>query len=194
MLYHQLDVLNLGNVEIDPAQLEAFDLKNPDLRVIVDTMEAFGMLDGSLYIGFLEGGAGKRGFRKFFDILLGAEPDRAVLWHCTSGKDRTGLAAMLILSALGVNEGIIMDDYLLTNAYNERRILGLKQMLTAQGFDDDFINKSVYAFEAVDEAFMRRALDHLKQHYGSVLGYLNEVLHITDAELSALKKHYLENC
>ena len=33
--------------------------------------------------------------------------ERAVLWHCTGGKDRTGAAAVLLLLALGVNLSLI---------------------------------------------------------------------------------------
>jgi protein-tyrosine phosphatase len=40
---------------------------------------------------------------------------RPVLFHCAAGKDRTGVAAALILTALGVAPAAIMDDYLLSN-------------------------------------------------------------------------------
>ena len=43
----------------------------------------------------------------------------ALLFHCTAGKDRTGMAAYLILSALGVEQKIIMEDYLLTNTVTQ---------------------------------------------------------------------------
>ncbi len=66
--------------------------------------------------------------------MLDTEPERAVLWHCTGGKDRTGLAAMLILSALGVDEETVVKDYLLTNEFNAQRIAGTKQYLRAQGY------------------------------------------------------------
>ena len=42
----------------------------------------------------------------------------AVLWHCTEGKDRCGLLAAMLLSALGVSREDIMEDYLLTNEVN----------------------------------------------------------------------------
>ena len=40
---------------------------------------------------------------------------RPVLFHCAAGKDRTGIAAALILAALDVQPSIIMEDYLLSN-------------------------------------------------------------------------------
>ena len=46
--------------------------------------------------------ASQRGFASFFDDVLDT-PDGAVLWHCTIGKDRAGLAAMLLLHVLGAS-------------------------------------------------------------------------------------------
>ena len=54
-----------------------------------------------------------RALREFFDVLL--EDGGAVLWHCTQGKDRTGVVAAAILLALGVDRDEIMRDYMRTN-------------------------------------------------------------------------------
>lgn len=188
--YHHIDVMDLSGM--DPAEFQVFQLKNPDLGLIVDLMDRYGMMGSPMYISFLESEKGKQGFREFFHILLSAPAGRAVLWHCTSGKDRTGLAAMLLLTALGVDEQVIMDDYLLTNEYNAHRISGLKQALMAHGSEETFVDKAVFAFESVDESFLRLAMEHLKDAYGSVLGYINNGLHISDREIAALKDHYLE--
>lgn len=40
-----------------------------------------------------------------------------LLFNCSAGKDRTGVAAVLILHALGVAQDIILEDYLLTNRH-----------------------------------------------------------------------------
>ena len=52
-------------------------------------------------------------YRTMFDLLL--TDDAPLLFHCTAGKDRTGVAAALILSALGVDRDVIRQDYLATN-------------------------------------------------------------------------------
>ncbi|MBQ6256673.1 MAG: tyrosine-protein phosphatase, partial [Clostridia bacterium] len=46
----------------------------------------------------------KAGYSQFFQALLALPEDRALLFHCSQGKDRTGCGAMLILFALGVDE------------------------------------------------------------------------------------------
>ncbi len=188
--YFNLDVMM--PLDISEIDMSAFDLKEPDMAAIVDACEKIGMLDGRMYIGILEGEPGIRGYREFFDILLRARPGEAVLWHCTAGKDRTGLATMLLLSALGVDEQTVVDDYLLTNDYNRKPADLTTQMLRAQGYDDEFISKAVIAFQLIDEIFIRRTLTHLKENYGSVIGYLTEKLDFTDSEIDELKERYLE--
>ncbi|TFE19260.1 tyrosine-protein phosphatase, partial [Ligilactobacillus salivarius] len=57
-------------------------------------------------------------YRKMFNILLENDKEgESVVFHCTAGKDRTGVAAFLILSALGVSEKQIVEDYLYTNLF-----------------------------------------------------------------------------
>lgn len=58
----------------------------------------------------------RRQYRQFFDILL-AQEQGSVLWHCSAGKDRAGLAAALTLLSLGVPQDVIIEDYLLTGVY-----------------------------------------------------------------------------
>ena len=41
-------------------------------------------------------------------------PPGGVLFHCMGGRDRTGIIAMLLLSAIGVQDEAIVDDYLET--------------------------------------------------------------------------------
>ncbi len=53
-------------------------------------------------------------FAEFFEHVLQA--DAPLVFHCTAGKDRTGVAGALLLSALGVERSVIEQDFLLTNA------------------------------------------------------------------------------
>ena len=55
-------------------------------------------------------------YAAMFDLLL-QEARRPLLFHCTAGKDRTGLGAALLLSALGVQQEAIRTDYLATNQH-----------------------------------------------------------------------------
>ena len=55
-----------------------------------------------------------KAYRRIFDRLLA--DDRIVI-HCTAGKDRAGMAAAIVLTALGVSKDVVLSDYLLTNEY-----------------------------------------------------------------------------
>ncbi len=188
--YHHLDVIDLQMLP-DIKGSEDIDFGRMNLAEMVRFSEMAGMMDERMYIGFLSNEKGKRAFERFFRILLDASPDRAVLWHCTGGKDRTGIAAMLLLSVFGSDEETILYDYLLTNRYNAARIAGTKQHLHAAGYDDAFCEKAVLLFDGVDERYMRRALAFLNQRYGSVLGYIRDELGISDDEMDTLRAKYL---
>lgn len=66
-----------------------------------------------LYRAMMQSESALAAYRDFFDLLL-AGP-QTLLWHCSAGKDRAGIAAALVLCALGVSRQEIMEDYLLTN-------------------------------------------------------------------------------
>ena len=186
--YHHLNVIDLSTF---PNDEDEADEGMPDIVRSVELSERIGAMDGRMYVGFLSSRTGMDAYSAFFSILLSAEPDRAVLWHCTSGKDRTGLAAMLLLAAFGVDEETIVSDYLLTNEFNAQRIEGIRLLLREKGFDDDFIYKAVLVLAAVDERVMRVTLDFLKREYGSVYGYIRDGLGIEQREIDSLKEKYL---
>ena len=188
--YHHFDVIDADAMGYDG--LASIDMTKLDIMQLIELSVNSGILNEKMYIGFLENDKGKKAFSDFFHVLLNADPDRAVLWHCTGGKDRTGLAAMLLLFALEVPEDVIIADYLLTNDYYAERIEGTKQLLQSKGCSDSFIEKALLVLDAVDERFMRSAVEYLKQTYGSVIGYIRDGLNITQNNIDSLKEKYLE--
>lgn len=67
-----------------------------------------------VYTDLAAGEEAKGAYREFFRLVLEAEGG-GVLWHCTQGKDRTGVAAILLLTALGADWADIERDYFLSN-------------------------------------------------------------------------------
>jgi len=57
-------------------------------------------------------------YEGFFRAIF-AQKGAPVLWHCTQGKDRTGVGALLLLTALGVEKETIIEDYLFSNGFFE---------------------------------------------------------------------------
>ncbi len=187
--YHHVQIIDTGRLDEKAAKRGLFEMSPDEFLEFIKTAENLGIFGEKMYINFLENAVGQRGYREFFRILL--ESEKAVLWHCTSGKDRTGLAAMLILSALGVKEDVIIQDYLLTNAYNAERIQKTRAYFLDKTNDSVTAEKAVLLIDGVSEKTMKNVLEHLKSKYDSVIGYMTDVLGITISEINFLREKFL---
>jgi len=119
-------------------------------------------------------------FAQLFEHLL--DQPEPLLFHCTAGKDRTGLAAALVLYALGVSEADIWRDYLLTNQLYKRNSIG------ATSLAPDVL-KIVWE---VQESFLQASLEEIHARYGNVQNYLGQELNLTPAALLRLQSLYLD--
>lgn len=146
------------------------------------------MLD--VYHGMMTSEAAAHAFRVIFDQLLGSSANQGVLFHCTAGKDRTGISAYLILRALGVDAAQAKKDYLLTNTALKNFLNGQQAMLRAAGRSDTLIDNYVALWTA-DPSYLQTALTTLTEQYGDVDHYLHAALHLSTQDLQDLRKLYL---
>lgn len=119
---------------------------------------------GESYIEMLE----RHGpdFGQAVEVLLAG---RVGLYHCTAGKDRTGLLTMLILATIGVDADNILADFVLSNEYRaERRMAQLAAVFAAEGLD---IERYRPALSAPRPA-MVRAMDWIEANHRSPEDYL----------------------
>ncbi len=188
-VYHHVNIIDDSQLGKDGDKGSLLEMSAEKLWQFIDTAEKLGIFGETMYINFLENAVGQRGYREFFGILLQAK--KGVLWHCTSGKDRTGLAAMLLLSALGADEETIMKDYLLTNVYNADRIRATKAYFFDKTQDETMAEKAILLMDGVSEKPMKNVLKHMKEQYGSVRGYITDVLGITDDDIQNLQEKFL---
>lgn len=151
-----------------------------------------GYFNSDFYVRLILSERGKNAFRGFFECLLNLPEDHSILWHCTDGKDRTGLASMLILTALGADRKTIMEDYLLTNLYNKEKLDKARAGLAKMSVSDDFREVALFGCGAVYEYYMLNALKALDENYGSPSEYLKEELGIGKSECNELQKKFLE--
>nr|WP_255312540.1 tyrosine-protein phosphatase [Rhodococcus tukisamuensis] len=116
------------------------------------------------------------------DIAAG---DGAQLFHCTSGKDRTGWTAMLLQSIAGVPVQTVMDDYLLSNTYleatNQRTLAQITGALGPQAA------ANLTPVLGVDQSFLQAGLDQITETYGTFDKYLTEGLGLSEETIDALK-------
>ena len=126
-----------------------------------------------------------------FSTLLETGPGEGVLFHCTGGKDRTGVAVGFVLSALGVTPEAIVADFLLTNAEaTERAAEFIEWMKQATGHA--MSPERAYWLAGVKGEWIETLFARTAARYGSVAGYLREALGVGPGELAALQDRFLE--
>jgi protein-tyrosine phosphatase len=123
----------------------------------------------------------------------------AVALNCTAGQDRTGVAAALILSALGVPRVTILEDYHLSTTFrrpenempefdpakfpNNRAAVPSAQTRLA---------KPQPLLGPTGRAHLEEAFDEIDKRWGSVEAYLSQELGVGPRELEQLRARYLE--
>lgn len=130
-------------------------------------------------------------FRQMFELLLNTNGG-AFLFHCSAGKDRTGFAAALILSALDVPRSTIMEDYLLTAQYYPPA--GELDYLTNKyAADNPDVDLELFAtLTSTRREFLDAALNAVDEHYGSINNYLETEIGLNAQKRRQLKQYYVE--
>jgi protein-tyrosine phosphatase len=90
------------------------------------------------------------------------------VFHCTAGKDRTGVLSALVLSLLGVDEPTVVADYALSGA----AMLRLRAKLILKYPEGRETLENIYEVFSADPGQMELLLDHLRDQYGSAEAYL----------------------
>ncbi len=114
------------------------------------------------------------------EAVAGSE---TVLFHCTAGKDRTGVMAMVLLSICGVDDGSLLDDYELTNSYGPPPVEQFVALLRARGLDPD----AFATLWTAPRSVMRDVLHRMRERWGSLDGYLEHAG--IDASTAAALRH-----
>lgn len=148
----------------------------------------------TIYADFVRSDFSSDQLRRFFALLL-EECDGAILWHCTAGKDRVGVATALLLTILGVKEDTIFEDYLRTNDFVASDVTEAAQAVIERldgALPDDFVIDMVTTLYTVQKGHLCSVFDTMKQLSGSVEAYLRDVLGISPDIRDQFRKLYLE--
>ena len=130
-------------------------------------------------------------FARFFRLVLETESG-AVLYHCTQGKDRTGIASALLLAALGASRETIVEDFDATNKVYENDVKKYSRRVKFWGGKEQEI-AVVKAFLGCNTENFVKALDAVDQRYGSLEAYLKGPMGLTDDDIRVLQERYLED-
>lgn len=122
-------------------------------------------------------------FKPVFEAM---ERGESFLFHCSAGKDRTGFAAALILSALDVGRDEIVDDYLLSNKYTVPYFEKYISIITDMGISKDI----ALAATGVRKEFLDAVFAMIDAKYGKFDNMLSEVFGIDAGKKSRLMEKY----
>jgi protein-tyrosine phosphatase len=135
-------------------------------------------------------------YRAVFSRL--AAGDLPLVISCSAGKDRSGLAAAMVLTALGVSWKDVLHDYCLTN-----RLIDLERVFFAHpggrvGLDDPHASFAKLTPEVraplleASPAYLEAAFAAIEREHGSFGAYLETVLGISKAQRELIRDHLLE--
>ena len=125
-----------------------------------------------------------------FTTLIRSIIDRSpVLFHCAGGKDRTGVAAAVILSILGVDRDQIVEDYMLTNDRLTDQSSTFQLRLAEYPEESRDV---LLALGLAKPDYIELALDVIDREFGGIEAYAHNQLSLSLAEVNALRDLLLE--
>jgi len=125
-------------------------------------------------------------YRAFYLDLIDEKRTGAALFHCTTGKDRTGWAATSFLLLLGADEADVRADYLETNTDLAPMTEPILDFAASKGVDAEVLRPLL----GVRDSYFDAALDEMRTHFGTVEDYAINGLKLTAEQLTALRERF----
>ncbi|MBO6140282.1 MAG: tyrosine-protein phosphatase [Ruminococcus sp.] len=123
-------------------------------------------------------------------ILSRKKEDGALLFHCSEGKDRTGIVSMIILSLLGVPIERVTEDYLLTNRSSKKKARKYYWSVRLFKRNKALAEQISELFKAKEE-YLMSAYDEIVTNYGDVYGYVVNGLGIDKLKIDSFAKEFV---
>lgn len=146
-----------------------------------------------MYSSVLSNDYSTAAIRKFFELLLTCE-EGSTLWHCTAGKDRTGILTFLLLGTLGVSHDNILADYLISEKnlrpQTESIIAEIKK--ESDDADDSPLIQQARILNGVIPDYIETMYNSVSKLGGDIPGYMKECLKFSDSDITYLKWLYLD--
>lgn len=127
---------------------------------------------------------------KIFLDYLKKTTQGATIFHCTAGKDRTGVGAIFLLLLLGVKREQILEDYLKTN---ESAIIDVRQaqeLGISLGYDDEII-RDIERVNCVLSDYADMVFSYVDS-FGTPEQFFKEKMGIDDTYIAQMRQNYLE--
>ena len=131
------------------------------------------------------------GFARFIKVVKDNK-EGSILFHCYAGKDRTGVAAAIVYTILGVSKESIIEEYMLTNESRKEE----NERILAKAFEEDpdekYIEALKVSYEVVPE-YLEYYFSEAEKISGSLLQYIKDNMHISDEDIVEIRKNYLDD-
>jgi protein-tyrosine phosphatase len=122
-------------------------------------------------------------YRQFFHELT-SNPNIPLVFQCSAGKDRTGLATLFLLTALGVDQEEILRDYYATNYYAQAHAVEIKGILNNDGYNGEIMQPLL----EVRHEYLEAAFTEINKSYLSLEHFVFKIL---KANPEKLRKRFL---
>lgn len=181
-----VDMRSPDEVQLSPSKFDSIDDIRYENVVMFDGLqssmfrEAMPRSMAELYCRLLD--TCQSQYRRIFRLFL--ENSGVSLFHCTAGKDRTGVVAMLLLQLAGVPESTIIADY----AVSEKNMAGMFEKQHEQ-LEEQGIKLPEYIFGSREED-MAETLRHLTHKYNGAASYLR-YCGLSEDEVDVLRDRFV---
>jgi protein-tyrosine phosphatase len=116
---------------------------------------------------------------------MAADDGLPAVFHCTAGKDRTGIVAALLLTWLGVDRELVLDDFELTDQATGHV---LHEQMFKRMLDRGMAPEAAAGMLSSSRESMAAALDELGSRYGGIERYLLDVAGVDAGSLATLRR------
>jgi len=129
---------------------------------------------------------------KVIRTILSAEDENySILFHCTEGKDRTGIVTAMLLLVLGVDRQIIMEDYLYTNKVNAKKANRYYWTIRLLKRDKERA-KIVRSMYIADRTYLQAAFDYIDNNWEDLDDFIQNGLKIEKELIEKFEQNVVE--
>lgn len=180
--YIHIDILE--DIQDEGASIEDF--------VKIGSPEKSASYMEKLYADIALNTTSQKGYNKFFEEILALQKQESILFHCFAGKDRTGIAALLVLETLGVPREAIYADYLLTNELRKKenaQILEQAKKVQLEAANLEALHVALN----VDSSYLDNFYQTVEAQYGDISTYLKQAIGIDKGMKETLNHRFVLN-
>ena len=142
------------------------------------------------YLDMIRTKTAKKQLKKILKIIMNSN-NHCVLFHCSFGKDRTGLISLLVLSMLGVSIDDIKKDYMYSNVFLEPIADSKYNYYLEKSRNVEYAQQMKDLF-LVKEEYIDYVIDYMNEKRGSIINYIVYEIGISEKKINIFKNNILK--